>query len=488
MHLKAIVVLLFAVLMTALSVQGQESETVTIRPQPFPPIYLANPGMGWQIMDAANTPVLSETVAYPRRSRISWQILNPGQGVYDWSVLDGLLAEAVQQGKQFSFRVYTMIGESFGGHQIPAWVLGMGATLREQGDPVYASCVYQEQWGVFVDALRQRYDGNLDIAFIDISGYGNFNEWSWTDGQTVWDYKWEDAYKDDQASAATMEELDSATRRRLVDMFIGGSHEAHECLDAAGNTQTVSYDYAGFQKTQLIMPYAGIRQSTQYVLTRRSDVGFRYDCLGREESDDKVIEGLGAELDVIWRSAPIVFEFCAYRNSDYLIPAANLLRNTHASIVHDNLEEEERDPAVMEELIYRVGYRLMLEEASFPAVVTVGSEATVDMKWFNDGYAPVYPRMGQDFQLRLALADAQGQPVAIFASAADVASWMPAEDEETEAIRQQITATFVVPQVAVGTYQIQVGIFDLRTGASIQLPLFGRNQIGFYTVGTLEIR
>jgi hypothetical protein len=131
---------------------------------------------------------------------------------------------------------------------------------------------------------------------------------------------------------------------------------------------------------------------------------------------------------------------------------------------------------------------MMLEEVRFPALAVVGSEATVDMKWFNDGYAPVYPRMGQDFQLRLALADAQGQPVAIFASGADVASWMPAEDAETEAIRQQISASFVVPQVAAGTYQVQVGIFDVRTGRSIQLPLFGRNLSGFYTVGTLEIR
>lgn len=482
------IVLVVAVLMTVLSVDGQESEIVTIRPQPFPPIYLANPGMGWQIMDAANTPVLNETVAYPRRNRISWQILNPGQGVYDWSALDGLLAEAVQQGKQFSFRVYTMIGESFGGHQLPQWVLGMGAALTERGDPVYANCVYQEQWGVFVDALRERYDGNPDIAFIDISGYGNFNEWSWTDGQTVWDYKWEDAYKDGQASASTMEELDSAARRRLADMFIGGNYDAHECIDAAGNIQTTDYGYAGFQKTQLVMPYAGIRQSTQYVLTRRSDVGFRYDCLGRDESDEKIIEGLGAELDAIWRVAPIVFEFCAYRDADYLQVAENLLRAAHASIVHDNLEEEERDPALMEGLIYRAGYRMMLEEVRFPALAVVGSEATVDMKWFNDGYAPVYPRMGQDFQLRLALADAQGQPVAIFASGADVASWMPAEDAETEAIRQQISASFVVPQVAAGTYQVQVGIFDVRTGRSIQLPLFGRNLSGFYTVGTLEIR
>ena len=64
---------------------------------------------------------------------------------------------------------------------MPEWVLQKGAKILNSGEPDYSNCRYQEEWGKFVAELIARYDGNPDIAFIDISGYGNFSEWSWRD-------------------------------------------------------------------------------------------------------------------------------------------------------------------------------------------------------------------------------------------------------------------------------------------------------------------
>src|SRR5215204_739447 len=269
--------------------------------------YLPNPGIGWQIASATSSSLgFPESVAYANRRDIAWSILNPAEGVYNWSVLDELLLNATAERKQFSFRVYTMVGEGYGGHMIPNWVLEKGAIILSSGEPDYSSCVYQEEWGRFVNELSRFYDGNRNIAFIDISGYGNFNEWSWQDHQTEWDSAWEAGYLSDSVSADLFKTLDGQARRRLADMFIGGSFENHKCLLDNGETGLVNYSYSGFQKSQLIMPYAGIVQASQYVFSRRNDVGVRYDCLGR--NGERLMEKIGDVISNVWTTAPIFFE------------------------------------------------------------------------------------------------------------------------------------------------------------------------------------
>src|SRR5215203_5201570 len=114
-----------------------------------------------------------------------------------------------------------MVGAPFDGHMIPDWVLRKGAKLFADGEPDYSNCIYQETWARFVEQLSIRYDGNPDVAFIDISGYGNFNEWGWQNQQTEWDELWADHYSLGTAVPADFQTLDGQARKRLADMFIG---------------------------------------------------------------------------------------------------------------------------------------------------------------------------------------------------------------------------------------------------------------------------
>ena len=66
--------------------------------------YISNPGMGWQYRGGTfPITIPAETVAYSRRSQISWNVLNPAEGIYDWSALDAQLQTAVSQGKQSGY-------------------------------------------------------------------------------------------------------------------------------------------------------------------------------------------------------------------------------------------------------------------------------------------------------------------------------------------------------------------------------------------------
>ncbi len=434
--------------------------------------YLTNPGIGWQ-MDGSSIN-LPESVTYPYRPTIAWNILNPSEGVYDWSVLDSKINAAVAAGKQISFRVATMMGEGYGGHMVPGWVVAKGAVILSTGEPDYSNCVYQEQWGNFVNTLIQKYDGNPAIAFIDISGYGNFNEWGWH-GQTTWDSAWDTAYRAGKSTPSTMTTVDSQARRRLADMFIGGAFTTHVCKSGT-TTKTVSYTYAGAQKTQLLMPNAGIDQSTQYVITRRADVGFRHDCLGRAYAYLK-----SKEVTNVWRTAPVVYEFCSAGSFD-LTTATTDLQNTHGSMIHNN--GTKLSLTTLQQMMLKTGYRYVLKQAQFNSQIQ--GAFPLSMTWRNVGNAPAYPKMGQNFQLQVYLINAAGNIAATFPISADISKWLPADP--TTAPDNLINANLTLPQgIAAGMYTLKVSIVDQRTGKPIQLAFEGADAKGMYLLSTVEV-
>lgn len=431
--------------------------------------YLANPGMGWQETQTLDNPSLPETTAY-RRSQYSWQDQNPAENSFNWSAVDADIQKMASQGKQLSFRIYTMRGEQWGGHQTPQWVLSKGAVILPSGEPDYSNCVYQAQWAKFVEAMRKKYDGNPTLAFIDISGYGNFNEWSWQEQTNV-----------EEGS------LDSQARRRLADMFIGGSGSV-QCRNASSQTQSVSYNYPGFQKTQLLMPYAGIQQSLRYVAGRRADVGFRHDCLGSAEHTNSMMEKVGDVIAQLWRRAPVVFEFCTGSTSDqtFINNAADILRQAHGSIVHDNLTGS-RSAFILSTLLKFVGYRFAPLQISYPSSLKPGSRFNLSMTWVNLGSAPAYPKMGQDFELHVYLMSSN-TVIRDWPINANIAAWMPADPLPGSPPQQAVNQTLQFPStVRSGAYTIRVAIINRRNGQPINLAFPNRDARGRYLVGTINV-
>lgn len=451
------------------------SSPVTVNPEPID-TYLTNPGIGWQHFPAVGEQLLPETVLYADRNDTSWDILNPAEGVYDWTPLDAYIERATQQGKQLSFRVYTMRGTA---HRIPQWVMDQGGTLWPNGEPDYSNCIYQDAWARFVEELRARYDGDPRIAFIDISGYGNYNEWGWSDIQTEWD--------DDAQNPTT---IDGHARRRLVDMFIGGDQWESHCRMPNGDIESVRYDYPGFQSTQLLMPYAGIRQSIQYVVSREKNVGIRFDCLGDPRLSSSMLGKIGDEIAEVWPHAPIAYEFCGNTSTSprYMYMAEEILQITHGSIARDNIAGGLRETELLEAVMRPVGYRYVLYEANYPAMTPAGGTLDIIMRWQNTGYAPSYPRMGQNFALHVGLFDSTGglaheQPVD-----ADIAAWMPARElPGTPPTNTVVAALNVPPSLPADNYSLRVTIIDQRTNLPINLAIAGRDDQGWYALGTLEI-
>ncbi|KXK07815.1 MAG: hypothetical protein UZ20_WS6002001130 [candidate division WS6 bacterium OLB21] len=445
--------------------------------------YLANPGIGWQYMGSSDKTILPETVAYPDRHLISWRIINPQEGVYDFSTIDSFLSQAIANNKQLSFRVYTMRGEGYGGHQMPTWVVNKGIPLvgsgSEAGQPDYSNCNYQFYWAQMVEALRQKYDGNPNIAYIDISGYGNFNEWSYHDGITEF-----------EPNPFSPQTPDGYARNRLVDMFVGGSSNNHLCRQNNGTTTRVSYNYQGFQSTQLIMPWAGIRHSVKYAFEKSATVGFRHDCLGRSSLSDfsqpEITEAFGSR----WTTAPIVYELCAinWNNSTFQKNVSDVMSFSHASLIHDNPNGTAQPKETISNLMKPAGYRYTLASGSYPSQADAGSTITINTSWQNIGLAPNYPRMGQNFRAYIGLKNLAGSVILQSAFNSQVSTWMPADTYGQNPPVNNANQSITIPaDFNSGIYKLVVFIKDERTGRNIQLDLTNGDSNNYYEVGQITV-
>ncbi|MFB3894662.1 MAG: DUF4832 domain-containing protein [Phycisphaerae bacterium] len=119
---------------------------------------------------------LPTTVAY---CRWFWEIMEPQQGRYDFSVIEKSLAVCKERGQRLAFRV--MAFGAPGQPQVPKWYSDKCQMQRYEGKdfliPVPNSPEYLEHWGGFIRELGRRFDGhplveNYTPAFVGPWGEG----------------------------------------------------------------------------------------------------------------------------------------------------------------------------------------------------------------------------------------------------------------------------------------------------------------------------
>ncbi len=118
--------------------------------------------------------------------RLPWTYLEPQEGVYRWDLLDSKSAPWLKAGKKMAFRIscldHTM-------DSTPQWArdAGIKGTTYEYGrndsgrkrmlfEPNWDDPVFLAKLEQFYKAFAARYDGNPDVAFVDLGSFGLFGE------------------------------------------------------------------------------------------------------------------------------------------------------------------------------------------------------------------------------------------------------------------------------------------------------------------------
>jgi hypothetical protein len=353
----------------------------------------------------------------------------------------------------------------------PEWVRQAGAKgyfytfgkgrVEKSGtwDPDFGDPIFLAKLEKFLIAMAARYDGNPNVAFIDIGSYG-----MWGEGHTMM------SSRVPEAEALTIV-------KKHIDLYAKYFPHTQLCI---------SDDVAGPEKPGRHFP------ETDYAIAK-----------GVTLRDDSILvqppprSWFHAEMaQEFWPKWPVILEHEHYGGSkqrgawgdgSLLLKAVEDYHASYMSIHWWPRQELEENRALIERVNRRMGYRLRLHEIAWPRVVVIGQPFVVRSVWANAGVAPCY----SGGFMALTLKDEAGGLVSVLADDQfNVRDLVPGQDGA--APQRTNESRFVVGQIAPTTKPGQYGVFlsvGQRDGTPrIALPLEAEDGQRRYRLGQVELR
>lgn len=344
---------------------------------------LVNPGMGWTLHYYSNVIANygsklapSDTLDdWPGLStiylRVPWSFLEPEEGQFNWSLFDTPAQRWIAKGKRIAIRVSCC--ESWLRHATPKWVQDAGAKgidfefgkgPRPGGplwEPDYLDPVFLRKLETFLTVMARRYDGNPDIAFIDVGSFG-----MWGEGHTGF-------------GSRLNEEQTLAVVKSHIDLHVRLFPSTLLCI---------SDDVAGASKPGAHLP------ATDYALSK--GVTLRDDSIMVQPPPKSWYH---AELaQSFWPALPVILEHEHYGPSknrkawdpELLVRSVEDYHGSYMSIHWwpRELLAENRD--AIDRINRRIGYRIQLRKISMPSDIRLGEPFEIETSWANAGVAPCY--------------------------------------------------------------------------------------------------
>ncbi len=464
---------------------AQEDECVTVRPADNGKA-LVNPDMGWTMHFYSNVIANygsklepSDTLDdFPGLStvylRLPWSFLQPEEDRFDWSVVDTPAQRWISKGKKIAFRVSS--SESWMRYATPKWVEEAGAkghnfTVGKGVDPdgpywepIYNDPVFLEKLDHFLAAFARRYDGNPNVAFVDVGSFG-----VWGEGH-CW--------------ASTKIEVADSVRRQHIDLYL--KHFKKTLL-------AVSDDFIGPGNRVASHPL------TDHMLAH--GVTLRDDSICVQPPPNSWYH---AELaQSFWPKLPVVLEHehygpsvnkNAWRGGELLVQSVEDYHAAYMSIHWWPHEFLERNREVIDRINLRLGYRLQLRQLSWPESIRLGEPFDVHAVWANAGVAPCYP----GGYMALTFKDAKGGIASVHVLDAVNLRELetgPPDKAPTRALKQTFRMAEIYDDgprkfqraATAGTYDVFVSVGQLDGTPQIALPLDGDDGQRRYRVGTIRV-
>jgi hypothetical protein len=427
---------------------------------------IVNPGKGWIAYGKPeNQPEEVLSMVSLGYTRFQWGDIEPEEGVFHWEIIDNAIKSWSDAGKQFAFGVMCASSHSRGFWVTPKWVFDAGARydtfelkntkLSTDGIPgsklvpVFDDPVFLKKLKTFINALAARYDGNPDIAFIDIRSYGN-----WGEGH----------------------------------MYPFGKPD----ISAGKFKEHILIHREAFKKTLLQLPtgkHAEFIPVQEWAVS--IGVGLRRDGICGNSD--------GSEVSICAGKMPAVFEF--YGNYEMMkslgwwdgkkdkegrgYPLADCVETgkpTYCDLSRggqSGLNLLKEDSLLVRKLTNRLGYHLVITEAKYPEKISPGKPAGISITWMNRGVAKMFIPVKVSF----ALITKDGRISEVCESTMSKPElWNPDVEVTVEDIIQ-------FKSTPSGDYFLAVGILQSNDGMrpSIKLGNKLKTTEGWYELGPIAI-
>ncbi len=431
---------------------------------------LVNPQMGWKLNFYSNLLTNYGSKLEPSDTlddfpglgciylRLPWAYIEPVEKQYDWSVVDAPAQRWIDKGLQVAFRF--TVSESWMQYATPKWVEDAGAKgynftvgkgVDENGpfwEPDYDDPVFLAKHEQFVAAAAARYDGNPNVAFVDVGSFG-----VWGEGHTF---------------ASTRKQYPAETVKKHIDLY---ARHFHKTLVAAN-------DDFSFQGDDTI----------QYALGK--GMTLRDDSILVQPPPNSYFHAQMAQS--FWPKFPVVLEHEHYQPSvdrgawkrDILLRAIEEYHASYLTIHWFPREFLEKERELIDQVNLRLGYRIQCREASWPARVKLSERPRFSSVWANAGVAPCYPGGYAAFTLK----DAKGGIVAVFVNEQFDVRGLPIGPPNEAAANSAESVHGFAPNMPAGTFDVFVSVGQLDGTPKIALPLPNHDGHRRYKVGKIDIR
>lgn len=466
--------------------QAAQQDRVVVKPQDTGAA-LINPGMGWMFQHYDNN-IRRYTVdldpsdgvdEFPGVSsvyiRLAWSYIEPEEGKFNWPLVDTAAQRWLTKGKKVAFRFSCSESGKDQPYATPEWVRKAGAKGytfspgkgivegAPSWEPDFDDPVFLAKLDNFLAAAAARYDGNPEVAFIDVGSFG-----VWGEGHT---------------GSSTRLPYSAATIRRHIDL-----HRKHSkrTLLAAND------DFSNHGRGIETIGYA-----------RRLGLTLRDDSILVQGGPQAYHHAWMAPL--FWPELPVVLEpehFGGSRDRGHWQDGALFLKAVeeyHASYATVHWYPREflsANRELVDRINRRLGYRLQLLEASYPRQVKAESEFTVGYAWRNGGVAPCLPGGYPAITLK----DSKGGIVGVFVDEEFDMRSLPVGEPDaappisrgTKSLNQAsrpLVAYRLPPAhiVKPGVYDVYISV-GTRTGTpEIALPLAGDDGRRRYKLGSMTV-
>ncbi|MBW7981441.1 DUF4832 domain-containing protein [Enterobacillus tribolii] len=398
--------------------------------------------------------------------RFYWSELEPQEGKINFALVDAAFAAAARHHPAMNVGLRVMaLDEPASGSKIPDWLIKKGIKgnrtpdgktfVPDLDDPVFIRYARQ-----LLNALGQRYDGNPELAYLDIGLVGSWGEWHNSNFPTL---------------KPLLERYTPAQLNRYVDMHFSAFPRTPKVMLISGGAS---------------LPYAA-----------QKGAGWRADCWGdwhnfsttwshmRDDYPQRLQAAQAAwpGFNQGWEKAPVSLEICGYMaewksiqhyTREEVQASFDWALAQHVSTINLKSREvpkEYRD--IVDNALVKMGYRFRVLTLTHEAARYPGQNITLNGDWSNDGVAPVYLRYNLAWRLR----DEAGYitPLGTVAGE-DIRHWLPG--------KHRVESALMIPQhLTPGRYYLDVALTDDQGRARINLANEGKLADGWYHLSSVTV-
>ncbi|MDO5579748.1 MAG: DUF4832 domain-containing protein [Planctomycetia bacterium] len=455
--------LLLALPLQSAEIQKENGKWILLPKATSEPI--VNPGKGWVAYgNAKGQPKEILDLCSLGYTRYQWSAIEPVEGEYRWEIIERDLKSWKDRGCQFAFGICGASSHSQYFWVSPKWIFDAGAkydtfelinpklatagTPGKKLVPLFADPIYMQKLENFIKAFAKHFDGNPDIAFIDIRSYGN-----WGEGHM------------------------SPFRKHNITPEEYKKHiEIHR---------------KAFKKTLLAIPGGNAPFKDLFPWCVENGITIRRDGICGNSN--------GSETAICEDRLPGIFEFYAgyplmkklgwwdgikdewkrgYKPADCVETGkptwCDLSRGGKSGLI---LLQE--DPELVRKLTNRIGYHHLIQKAIWPETIEAGKSFPVSVDWENRGVAYMFLPAKVSFALI-----ANGKVVqTCSANRSDPRRWKP------DTVQSEVN-DLVFDQVPKGSYSLAVGLLQPKDGdhPSIKLGIDLPRTNGWYELGPITLR